>query len=122
MEHMKTVGDRIRHARQQAQLSQKALARRASVGTSTIGSLECGRSHSTTRLIPIAKALGVSPSWLSTGKGDARAVGAGSGAYACADSIEELAQQIADKGITEAARLIGLIMECQATKKRPDGR
>ncbi|WP_346774582.1 helix-turn-helix domain-containing protein [Chromobacterium fluminis] len=119
MGHMKTVGDRIRHARQQAKLSQKALARRAGVGTSTIGSLECGRSNSTTLLIPIAKALSVNPSWLSTGKGDPKAGHVSSGAYAQADNIEELAQQIADKGIAEIAQLIGLIMECQATKKRP---
>jgi len=61
--------DRIRLARKQAKLSQVQAAEKAGIDQATISNLERGRHHSSTHLLKIADALGVSHRWLSTGLG-----------------------------------------------------
>ncbi|MBM2884882.1 helix-turn-helix transcriptional regulator [Chromobacterium phragmitis] len=108
---MNTVGERLRFIRKQRKLSQAQLAQRAGVGTSTIGSLECGKSRSSTLLPQIAVAVRANPIWLASGKGQMEPVAnSNQGAYAHADSREELALQIAEKGLPEALKLVRRIL------------
>jgi len=65
------VGDRLRQARIDAGLNQSQLARKAGVTPSAISQIESGASKrpSSDNLLPLAKALGVTPEWLISGKG-----------------------------------------------------
>jgi len=66
---MSTFGERLREARKNKKLSQGQLAKLVGVKQPTISELESeGKGSSNTALI--AKVLGVSPIWLSEGKGD----------------------------------------------------
>lgn len=65
MEH---IGDRIRIARLNLELSQSALAKRANVSQGTIGQLESGRNQSSAKIVELASALNVSPEWLLYGE------------------------------------------------------
>lgn len=62
------LGARIRASRKAAGLTQVALANRAGLKQSVISDLENGNVLTTTFLVNIAIALGVSPKWLQTGK------------------------------------------------------
>lgn len=68
------IGDRLKLAREAAGLTQSAVARKAKVTPSAISQIESGLSKkpSAENLLPIAKALGVHPEWLITGKGSMR--------------------------------------------------
>jgi phage repressor protein C with HTH and peptisase S24 domain len=59
-----TLGQRIRHARAAAGLTQMQLAEAAGVKQSDISKLERGDSRSTTNLVALAAALNVDPGWL----------------------------------------------------------
>lgn len=68
-----TVGQRIREARERIPLSQRELADRIEMSYAQLSRIEKGRSMprpATVRLI--AEKLGVSASWLATGKGEMR--------------------------------------------------
>lgn len=66
---MDTLAKRLKHAREKANLSQAALAKRIGSGQSTIGSIENGRNQGSGKLLQIARALNVLPEWLETGRG-----------------------------------------------------
>lgn len=66
---LNTVGERVKWARAQRGLSQKALAELAGVATGTIGNLESGTRGRPRELLSIARALGASVDWLDTGAG-----------------------------------------------------
>lgn len=66
--------DRIRLARKQAKLSQVQAAEKAGIDQATISNLERGRHHSSTHLLKIADALGVSYRWLTTGLDDMHSI------------------------------------------------
>lgn len=63
------IGDRVRIARKEKQLTQGQLAAKVGIRQPTLSDLENGESTSTTYLATIAAALGVSALWLETGKG-----------------------------------------------------
>lgn len=67
---MKTIGDRLKHARETRGLKQVDLAKLAGVSQSTIGNVESGIRERPRSLIEIAKALDVNVDWLLTGRGD----------------------------------------------------
>lgn len=69
---MKTLRDRMKLARTEANVSQGALAKMLGIGQSTIASIENGRNQSSGHLVQIALALGVNPVWLADGKGKMR--------------------------------------------------
>jgi len=94
---MNRRGERIRTERQRRGWPQEELARKAGVSRSTVADLEGGHSRATTRLLDIAKALNVTPQWLETGKGPKEPVPAPENTYIAAESIEDLARQVADK-------------------------
>lgn len=59
--------DRLKFARDAMAMSQHELARKAGVSQSMIGHLESGKQAGTTKIIEIAKALGVDAAWLASG-------------------------------------------------------
>ena len=63
-----SLKDRIYAKRVELNLSQQQLAERAHVSQVTIQHLESGRNATSKRLVDIAKALGVSAEWLTSGK------------------------------------------------------
>jgi phage repressor protein C with HTH and peptisase S24 domain len=64
-----SIGSRIKEARTQAKLSQKALAQKVGMSQSSLSELETGESSGTTLIASFAAALGVNALWLETGKG-----------------------------------------------------
>lgn len=69
-----TLGGRIRRARDAAGLSGAQLARRLGVKTATVSGWESGRAEPrANRLTMLAGILGVSPTWLLHGVGEAPA-------------------------------------------------
>lgn len=66
---MKTIAERLKEAREEAGLTQPALAVKAKVSQGTIGNIESGIRKRPRDLLSIAKALGVSATWLESGNG-----------------------------------------------------
>ncbi|HDR9087173.1 XRE family transcriptional regulator [Burkholderia vietnamiensis] len=66
---METLGSRVKAARLDAKLSQESLARQVGVSQGLIGQIESGKNQGSKHLAALARALGVSPDWLETGKG-----------------------------------------------------
>lgn len=62
-----TLAQRLKSARQSAGLTQNELGKIVGVSQAAIQKIETGRALTSTRLIEIAKALSVSPEWLSNG-------------------------------------------------------
>ena len=58
---MRTLSERLVHARTKAGLSQESLAKSAGVSQGTIGHLEKGVTRSSKHLVEIAMVLGVRP-------------------------------------------------------------
>ncbi|MFK7088661.1 helix-turn-helix transcriptional regulator [Chromobacterium violaceum] len=106
---MDTLGRRVRIEREKKGWTQRALARRAGVGHSTIVGIEVERVRETRKLVPIARALGVAPQWLETGRGP-REAPAGNQPYIEAESLEDLAARLLDRGPDEIGRLWSLIL------------
>ena len=69
---METIGSRLRQEREAQGIDRKAFARATGIGYSTIAELERGGMQTSTKLRVIAEALGVSLSWIETGKGPKR--------------------------------------------------
>lgn len=66
---VKTVAERLRHARLQRGWTQNHLAAAAGVSQGTIGNIESGARQSRGSLPQIAEALGISHKWLADGLG-----------------------------------------------------
>lgn len=64
-----SLGQRLKQAREKAQVSQRGLAKRSGLSQQLISKLENGLVESTTEVFRLAEALGVDPRWLATGKG-----------------------------------------------------
>ncbi len=71
---VKSLAERLKWARDQKEWTQEELAKAASVSQGTIGNAESGTRKAPRELLAIARALGVSPDWLKTGKGSAKPV------------------------------------------------
>ena len=67
---VKDLSERLKWARERANLTQPGLAEKARVSPGTIGNLETGARKNPRELLAIASALGVRPEWLKTGRGD----------------------------------------------------
>lgn len=70
IENMKTLPERLKHARELREWTQSHLATVADVSTGTIGNIEAGLRQSKGSLPQIAEALRVSYKWLSKGEGE----------------------------------------------------
>ncbi len=66
---MKTFGDRVRERREELGMSQEGLGKAAGISQSTIAQIERGRNQGTKHILALARALGLTPEWLETGKG-----------------------------------------------------
>lgn len=62
-----TLGTRLKKARADAGLTQEELARAAGVTQKTISKIERGDQVATAAIVPLARALGVTPEWLAEG-------------------------------------------------------
>ncbi len=78
---VKTVAERLRHARQQRGWTQNHLAAAAGVSQGTIGNIESGARQSRGSLPQIAEALGISHKWLADGLGSMTLVSTASAQY-----------------------------------------
>lgn len=67
---MKTLSERLTHARALAGISQSELARRIGVKPQSIQAIESGRVRTSKFTFKMAKVLGVPPEWLDEGKGE----------------------------------------------------
>jgi len=65
-----TFGDRLKRERKAQNLTQDALATLAKTSQQVISNIERNGQDKTGATVAIAKALGVNPEWLETGKGD----------------------------------------------------
>jgi transcriptional regulator with XRE-family HTH domain len=67
-----TIGGRVQMLREARQWSQGTLAKSAGIAQATLANFERGRTRGglALTLSKIARALGVDPEWLRTGKGD----------------------------------------------------
>ncbi|WP_042297141.1 XRE family transcriptional regulator [Paraburkholderia bannensis] len=66
---MRTLAERLKSCREDAGLSQTALAKRAGVSQSTVANIESGRNQGSKHLVQIAEALAIRVEWLNSGKG-----------------------------------------------------
>ena len=78
---VKTVAERLRHARLQRGWTQNHLAAAAGVSQGTIGNIESGARQSRGSLPQIAEALGISHKWLADGMGSMTLVTNTAGQY-----------------------------------------
>ncbi|MDD5033810.1 MAG: LexA family transcriptional regulator [Methylococcaceae bacterium] len=67
-----SLSQRLKQSREQAQISQRELAKRSGLSQQLISKLENGLVESTAEVFRLAEALRVDPRWLATGKGDER--------------------------------------------------
>lgn len=63
------IAERLKAAREEAGLNQPQLAAAAGVSQGTIGNIESGARRNPRELLSIAKAVGVHPEWLKSGRG-----------------------------------------------------
>ncbi|MBX9267235.1 helix-turn-helix domain-containing protein [Chromobacterium violaceum] len=107
---MNVRGDRIRAERRRRGWRQEDLGRRAGCSRSIVADLENGRNRESTKLPSIAKALGVSLTWLETGRGRKTPLASSEAPYVSADSLEDVAEQMLSKGPDEVWRLVQLLL------------
>lgn len=67
--NVKTLKDRLIHARELRALTQAELAQKSHCAQSAIGNVESGTRQSLKNIVLVARALGVSVDWLYDGKG-----------------------------------------------------
>jgi SOS-response transcriptional repressor LexA len=67
---VKTIGERIKFAREKRGMTQTQLAREVGVSQGTVGNLESGLRERPREILGLAKALAVSATWLETGAGE----------------------------------------------------
>jgi transcriptional regulator with XRE-family HTH domain len=67
--NVKTLRDRLIHARELRALTQAELAKKSHCAQSAIGNVESGTRQSLKNIVLVARALGVSVDWLYDGKG-----------------------------------------------------
>lgn len=66
---MNTLAERLKHAREMANLSQQEVAKRAGISQPTYFKIESGSTLKPRNILEIAHALKVSADWLATGQG-----------------------------------------------------
>ncbi|MBF0453609.1 MAG: helix-turn-helix transcriptional regulator [Magnetococcales bacterium] len=70
-----TFSERIKLARDRANLTQKQLAEKVGISQTAVHKLECGRSATSRMTVQIALTCQVDPIWLATGHGEITRIG-----------------------------------------------
>lgn len=116
---VKTIALRLAWARSQLKISQEQVAVRAGVKQGTIGNIENGLRQKPREVVAIAKAVGVRPEWLSSGKGPVYPNSAPDDAepwpFERIDPSRWGALKEREKGAVEAAAL-KVVLEIEATR------
>jgi len=113
------VGARVRAARKTRGVSQNDLAKAIGITQPTLSNLEGGRNASSVKILDIARALKVNALWLQDGIGDMDDYQAGESAYLVAESPEDLARQLAEKGKDYLLTLIHDVTQRMKDDKKP---
>ena len=114
---MDNLGQRIKVERERLGLTQEELGRKCGMSDKGISDIERGRTRATTRVVSIAKALKVTPTWLETGRGPKDPPHSTTDpAYIAAHDLADLAQKLVDKGDEEIAALIQMILAIKGRK------
>lgn len=106
---MNRIGERIKWARAQKKMNQKALAGAAGVSQATISDLERSAAAGSRYLALMARALGVNALWLQTGAGEPFAADTAQMEHTSHDAamLREMGERIrrlrVGKGMSEAA-------------------
>ncbi|MBF0187395.1 MAG: helix-turn-helix transcriptional regulator [Magnetococcales bacterium] len=67
---METIGERLKHIRNERGLTQDQLAQKAGIARQTIMAIERGQTQEPRKVLPLCQALGISLEWLLNGEGD----------------------------------------------------
>lgn len=67
---MKTLGERLRWSRDDAEMTYKQVSEKAGISITVIHRLETGALKGTTHIFALADAVGVDARWLATGEGE----------------------------------------------------
>jgi transcriptional regulator with XRE-family HTH domain len=108
---MSLFKDRLKEARTEAQLTQKALGDRVGVPQSTIAALETGEHKTARNVAQLAAVLGVEALWLESGQGPKRREGTGTPGMSVPPHVLALAQKLAlvpDEKLQAISVLLGL--------------
>ncbi|MGR2678695.1 helix-turn-helix domain-containing protein [Chromobacterium haemolyticum] len=117
---MEQYGERIRAAREARGWTQEQLARKVGIGRSTLSTIESNGLDTTTEVFfSLAKALNLNPNWLYAGKGPREPVVPSESAYVSAESLDDLAEKLLDRGPEDVGRLITLLLQKQAERRKP---
>lgn len=114
---MENLASRLKSERKARGWSQDVLAKRAGVSPTTIAELETNPGRTTTRLLNIARALSVSPTWLETGKGPKFVTMESSQLFLSAESISDLADKLARFSPDDFGELMRLVMVAKDPSK-----
>ncbi|MEN6081598.1 helix-turn-helix transcriptional regulator [Chromobacterium piscinae] len=114
---MDSFSDRLRSAREKRGMSQEVLAARAGVSQSTISALELDPTRKPRDLLKLAKVLMVAPQWLQYGKGPREPEIPVEKVYIAAESLDDLAEKLLDRGPDEVGRLVALLLQKQAKRR-----
>lgn len=110
---MSALKDRLRSAREAANISQKQLAERVGVAQQTISGLELGLAEDSTKLPEIAKVLRVRLEWLKSGAGPMSAVAPVPANYAPSDLVAAIQRLPKEEQVEVISLLLHGIVERQ---------
>lgn len=110
------IGARVKAARKARGLSQSDLAKAIGITQPTLSNLEGGRNTSSVKILDMARALQVSPLWLQDGIGEMGEFSEDNLLF-LAQSKEDIAKQLADKGHEYLLEVLQMAMTILQTEK-----
>ena len=113
---MKTLGSRLKQAREEAGLSQKQLGKLVNVSQQAISKIEAGKAKGTYLLVPLKTVLKINLDWLSTGTGPMRpttgdknldqAISKDTATYFVADNLFDKLLNLSEAQLTLISQLV----------------
>ncbi|TNE75516.1 MAG: helix-turn-helix domain-containing protein [Gammaproteobacteria bacterium] len=100
------LGGRVKQRRCELGWSQEELSKRSGIGQGTISKMERTDQGTSTFVVELAEALGVSPKWLQTGRGDPQGIGEPSATYSTSGLTALVASGDVDLTLKKLAKLL----------------